>query len=312
MHQRIPHCRHSTQYIYVVLSTSEAIRVWCPHSCSVEATRFAKQTVGACSAVSPERARSLLFATSRLADFGISVGLEPEPACLLRPAVIERFILLSNFSEPTRRTLRTNLRFVAARVVVKTSPPPVALKRERAKAPYTTTEMASWLALADAQPTRLRTMRANALICLSAGVGLVGGDLRFCRGTDVIERSGGVLVRVEGRRPRCVPVLAAYHDRLLATSAYFSDRYLVSGSEPRSHNVSTPTIGSLSGGNDLGRLSVSRMRATWLAECADQIGLRAFMDAAGISCSQRLGDICSHLDPPDECEAVKLLGATRL
>jgi hypothetical protein len=53
------------------------------------------------------------------------------------------------------------------------------------------------------------------------------------------------------------------------------------------------------------------MRVTWLAECANQIGLRAFMDAAGISCSQRLGDICSHLDNPDEKSAVKLLGATR-
>jgi hypothetical protein len=53
------------------------------------------------------------------------------------------------------------------------------------------------------------------------------------------------------------------------------------------------------------------MRATWLAECANQIGLRAFMDAAGITCSQRLGDIVSHLDPPGETEAVKLLGAAR-
>jgi hypothetical protein len=197
--------------------------------------------------VSPVRARSLLFATSRLADFGIAVGLDPEPDCLLRPQVIERFILLCNFSEPTRRTLRTNLRFVAARVVVRTSPPPVALKRERAKVPYTSSEMAAWLALADTQPTRLRTMRANALIWLSAGAGLVGADLRFCRGTDVIERSGGVLVRVVGRNPRHVPVLAPYHDRLLETAGYFSDRYLIAGSDPERHNVSTPTIGSLSG-----------------------------------------------------------------
>jgi integrase len=295
-----------------VLSTSEAISTWCPHNCSVEATHFAKETVEACAPVSPGRARSLLFATSRLADFGIGVGLEPKPEVLLRPQVIERFIVLCDFSEPTRRTVRTNLRFVADRVVVKTSPPPAALKRERAKVPYTTAEIAAWLALADTQPTRLRTMRANALICLSAGAGLIGADLRFIRGTDVIERSGGVLVRVAGRRPRHVPVLAPYHDRLIATAAYFSDRYLVSGTEPRSHNVSTPTIGSLSGGNDLGRLSVSRMRATWLSECARLIGLRAFMDAAGISCSQRLGDIVSHLDPPDEQSAVALLGAARL
>lgn len=294
-----------------MLSTAEAISTWCPRNASVEATRFAKQTVEACRPNSPARARSLLFATSRLADFGISVGLEVAPEVLLRPQVIERFILQSGLSKPTLRTVRTNLRFVATRVLAQQGPPFVALERERAKVPYTQREIASWLALADAQPTTLRRMRANALICLSTGAGLVGSDLRFVTGTDVMERSGGVLVAVRGRRPRHVPVLARYHRRLLMTASYFNDRYLIAGADPKRHNVSTPTIASLAGGGDLGRLNVSRMRATWLTECARQIGLRAFMDAAGISCSQRLGDIVAHLDPLDEKSAVALLGAAR-
>jgi hypothetical protein len=76
--------------------------------------------------------------------------------------VIERFILVSSFSAPTQRTVRTNLRFIAKRVLrtedraplemaIGVSPPPVALSRERAKAPYTDSEVASYLALADAQ-----------------------------------------------------------------------------------------------------------------------------------------------------------------
>jgi hypothetical protein len=276
-----------------VLSTSQAISTWCPQNASVEATLFAKKTVEACPPSSPARARSLLFATSRLADFGIGVGLELNPDVLLLPQVIERFIVSSNFSEPTRRTLRTNLRFVAARVVVGTSPPPVALRRERAKVPYTSSEIASWLGLADTQPTRLRTMRANALICLSAGAGLTGSDLRHVRGTDVICRSGGVLVSVSGGHERTVPVLREYHERLLCSAEYFCDRYLVCGSDPSRHNVTTPLIRSLSGGADLGRLSVARLRASWLSCLAAQIGLKAFMDAAGITCSQRLGDLVS-------------------
>jgi hypothetical protein len=293
-----------------MLSISEAISTWCPHDTSPEATLFAKKTVGACAPNSAKRARSLLFATSRLADFGIAVGLEPEPDCLLQTAVIERFILLCNFSEPTRRTLRTNLRFVAARVVVGTSPPPVALKRERSKVPYSTGEIACWLALADTQPTRLRRMRANALICLGAGAGLTGSDLRHVSGTDVVCRSGGVLVSVSGGHKRTVPVLREYHERLLCSAEYFCDRYLVCGADPNRHNVTTPLIGSLSGGADLGRLSVARLRASWLSHLAGQIGLKAFMDAAGITCSQRLGDIVSSLDPVDETAAVALLGAS--
>jgi len=44
------------------------------------------------------------------------------------------------------------------------------------------------------------------------------------------------------------------------------------------------------------------------ARCAGDIGLATFMAAAGIVCSQRLGDVVAHLDPGDEARAVALLG----
>ena len=34
------------------------------------------------------------------------------------------------------------------------------------------------------------------------------------------------------------------------------------------------------------------------------------MAAAGIACSQRLGDLAADLEPADEAEAVRLLGGT--
>ncbi len=52
--------------------------------------------------------------------------------------------------------------------------------------------------------------------------------------------------------------------------------------------MTTPLISSLSGGADLPRLDTGRLRSTYLAAMARQIGLRAFMDAAGIACTQRL------------------------
>ncbi len=51
-------------------------------------------------------------------------------------------------------------------------------------------------------------MRATALICLGAGAGLTGADLRAVRSTDIICRSGGVIAVVRGARSRAVPVLA--------------------------------------------------------------------------------------------------------
>jgi integrase len=100
-------------------------------------------------------------------------------------------------------------------------PADAPLPRERAKAPYSQAQIAGFLALADAQPTVPRRMRAAGLVCLGAGAGLAGADLRGVRGTDVSCRSGGVIVEVSsGRRPRAVPVLARYHARLLAAAAF--------------------------------------------------------------------------------------------
>jgi hypothetical protein len=44
---------------------------------------------------------------------------------------------------------------------------------------------------------------------------------------------------------------------------------------------------------------------------AERIGLGAFMEAAGITCSQRLGDLVATLDAVDLDEAVAVLGGRR-
>jgi integrase len=154
-------------------------------------------------------------------------------------------------------------------------------------------------------------MRAAGLICLGAGAGLTGADLRQTRGSDVSCRSGGVIVRVRGRHPRAVPVLSRYHDALLASAAFAGNSLVTGGRDPARRNVTTPLISSLAGGTDLPRLDTRRLRATWLRDCAGRLGLATFMAAAGITCSQRLGDIIATLDPADEAQAVALLGATQ-
>ena len=75
--------------------------------------------------------------------------------------------------------------------------------------------------------------------------------------------------------------------------------------------MTTPLVSSLAGGTDLPRLDTSRLRATWLLDCAARLGLATFMHAAGITCSQRLGDLIAALDTADEAQAVALLGGTR-
>jgi hypothetical protein len=259
-----------------------------------------------------ERAKYLLWAAGKLADYAIGLGLDLVPDVVLHPSVAERFTRCApGLSGVARRTLRTNLRFIARRVVPALYPQDAALPRERAKQPNSAAEIAGYLTLADAQPTAARRMRAAGLVCLGAGAGLIRADLRAVRGTDVICRSGGVIVAVRGARPRAVPVLARYHDRLLAAARFAGTTPVCGGADPGRRNITTPLTRSLSGGTGLPRLDTSRLRATWLAEVAELLGLATFMHAAGITCSQRLGDLLAALDPAGEATAVALPGATR-
>ena len=279
---------------------------------SPQAAAFARDVIGQVAPEGRERAKNLLWAAGKLADYAASLGLDLVPGVVFHPSVTERFARCApGLSGVARRTLRTNQRFIARRVVPHLYPADVPLPRERAKKPYGPAEIAGFLALADAQPTRERRMRAAGLVCLGAGAGLIRGDLREVRGADVACRCGGVIVSVRGARPRTVPVLARYHSRLLAAARSAGNTLVCGGTNPGRRNLTNPLIAALDGGSGLPRLDTSRLRATWLADCAELLGLATFMHAAGISCSQRLGDLATGLEPASEAEAVRLLGATR-
>jgi integrase len=274
------------------------------------AAAFARAVVAQAAPGGRDRAKCLLWAASKLASWAIPLGMEPIPQVLLHPSVIERFAAHApGLSGAARRTLRTNLRFLARCVVPHLDPCDAPLPRGRAKKPYSSSEIDGYLALADAQPATARRMRATALVCLGAGAGLIRSDLRQARGSDVTQRSGGVIVEVRGARPRAVPVLARYQPRLLEAAAFAGGQFLTGGHKPERGNITNPLTASLAGGTGLPPLDTSRLRATWLAQTAALIGLPAFLHAAGISCCQQLGDIAAGLDPGTEEQTITLLGA---
>jgi integrase len=261
----------------------------------------------------PQRARALLFAAGRLAAFGESLGLSLAPQALLSEAVIERFALqgAGGLSPASVRTLRTNLRALQRSHERYPQPRPVPLSRERAKAPYTEAEIDGYLRLAAAQGTEGQRMRATALICLGAGAGIIAGELRQLRGEDVVQHSGGVLVRVPGARSRSVAVLCRYQRPLLRAAWFAGERLICGGRDPARRNISDELCRALSADPAPPRLQPGRLRSSWLVACAEQLGLRAFMQAAGIRCSQRLGDLAAGLPAPSEQQLIELLGDSR-
>lgn len=283
-------------------------RLFCP-----EAAAFAQEVVRAGKPVSAVRARTLLWSAAALAEFGLSVGLEAVPQVLLHPSAIERFITVGLSKAPAarRRSVRTNLRFLSRRVIPQLSPPqPVALPRSRAKDPYTSEEMESFLALARSQPTQARAMRLSALLCLGAGAGLTGADMRHVRGDHVERRHGGVVVAVEGGpSPRVVPVLRRYGEALVKAGAFGGKGYICGGVVPTRRNITNRLVAQVAGGTDLPRLELGRLRATWLATCATALGLPGFLAAAGVTHSQHISDVVAALPVPPEAEIMAALGA---
>jgi len=242
---------------------------WRPSSVSPPAAAFARDVIGQVAPEGRERAKNLLRAAGKLADYAASMGLELTPGVVLHPPAAERFTRCApGLSGAARRTLRTNLRFIGRRVVPHLYPADLRLPRERSKQPYNAAEISGYLALADAQPTRERRMRAAGLVCLGAGAGLIRGDLRDARGTDVARRSGGVVVTVRGARARTVPALDRYHARLLAVAAFTGAGLICGGADPGRRNVTNPLIAALDGGTGLPRLDTSRLRSWgWPRSC---------------------------------------------
>ena len=119
------------------------VACWQPVSVPPQAARFARQVAAAAAPPTRARANALLWAAARLAAFAVPLGLDPVPEVLLHPSVIERFAASApGLSGSARRTVRTNLRFIARRVVPALAPADMPLPRERAKAPYSAAEIA--------------------------------------------------------------------------------------------------------------------------------------------------------------------------
>jgi integrase len=291
-------------------TVDQTIAGWRSGVLSERAQRFAREVVAVAGPPTPGRAKAWLFAAGRLAAFAERVGLELEAGVLLSGAVIERFVLVGcdRLAPASVRTLRTNLRALARASERYPQPPPTRLVRERAKAPYSPGEIEGYLRLAAVLSTERRRMRAQALVCLGAGAGVIAGELRDARGNDVVERAGGLLVLISGRRARSVAVLERYHGPLLAAAAFAGENMIVGGREPGRRNISDELCAALSADSSLPRLEPGRLRSTWLIACAERIGLGAFMQAAGISCSQRLGDLAAQLPAASEPQLVALLG----
>src|SRR5262249_19962648 len=76
---------------------------WRPSSVSPQAAAFARQVVPLAAPPGQERAKNLLWAAGKLADYAIGLGLEAVPEVVLHPSVAERFTRCAPGLSPVAR-----------------------------------------------------------------------------------------------------------------------------------------------------------------------------------------------------------------
>ena len=87
--------------------TAAYIGRWRPSSVSPRSAAFAREVITAAAPADRERAKNLLWAAGRLADYAASLGLDLVPETVFRPSVLERFARCApGLSGAARRTER--------------------------------------------------------------------------------------------------------------------------------------------------------------------------------------------------------------
>ena len=285
---------------------------WRPSSVPPQAAAFARGVIGQAAPEGKERAKNLLWAAGKLADFGTGLGLDAVPEVLLHPSVAERFT-------PVRAGAVARGAADAAHEPAVHRPPGGAAAISGGYAAAAGTGQGALQPGGTRRVSRLGRRAAHPAAADAGG----GADLPGRR-----RRADPRRPARRARQRRDLPLRRGDRGRPWRPAAGGAGagplprpaagrgtpcrgRAVTGGTDPGRRNITTPLIRSLSGGAGLPRLDTSRLRATWLAEAADLLGLATFMHAAGITCSQRLGDLLAALDPADEATAVALLGATR-
>jgi len=227
---------------------------------------------------------------------------------VLDPDTVERFTstLPSNRSSAT---YRADLRRIGRRLTTKApwEPRAEAVSRRAVAPPYSPEELANLRRFAANQSTPQRRRRATVLMALGAGAGLDGRWCTRIRPEDLRCTPSGLLIRVGPPNPRIVPVLTAFEADLEEVRLDLCCEVLVGGAyQPRTR--ASDLVARLDAGPGCPRLSLSRLRSTWLVHHLS-IGTRLpeLAEAAGLVGVTVLGDLLEFVPQLPQEEADRQL-----
>lgn len=257
---------------------------------------FVRDAVTDCDAKTPYGARELLATLARHVWWcWRSAGLELERATVFRREVIGEYIArgcsqMSPASAGNRRSQLLRMSEILLPPQAQVSrlapmPPSAALEPY---APHEITTLKSW---ACGLNTQYRCEQAHILLALGLGAGLSNAEILAVQSRHIRVDDDGVLVEVTGRRPRVVPLLAAWEQVLIDYSRarpLNSEQFVF---RPRRTSQDSNSIGNFVDRTRPGsvKATAQRMRVTWIVtHLAAGTPLKPLIVAAGVDSLEAL------------------------
>ena len=264
--------------------------VWAGHG------HLVADRVRAASPQGAENARRLLSAGAGLLAFVERNQIPLDPDVVFSDEVIERYVATAlGGSQASNATVRGRLRRLRDATSPKLSP---QLGHTRVRPPYTTEELAGLWRVISNQPRERRTRRLQGLYCLCLGAGCDSRDLRTVSGEHVYSDNGVVYVAIGGLNSRTVPVFSGLGSKLLSLAEGAGEKLIIDGN-PHAQNPINTLVGSATGGEDLPKLNVSRLRHSWMvAMMRARIPLAVLTQYAGFSSLRTLEDLIPYAEVP--------------
>jgi hypothetical protein len=289
-------------------------RGWAATGWDAGAEVFVRAGLAAIGPQTIHAARMHALVLSRLAGWCLAEGVPLDVEVALDPDTVERFIIAASSPQRSRATYRSTLRRLG-RALTKSAPwepRPAVLDRRHIARPYSASELEALRRDAGRQSTPGRARAGRALIALGAGAGLDARWALDVRAADVEMSAGAVSVGVGQPMPRRVVVLAEFENDIADLAEVAADGLPLVGSTVTGRNRANKLAASIELAASTPRLSLSRLRATWLTTHL-RLGTRLpeLARAAGLVGITVLSDLLAEIEPLDDADAVRMLRGVR-
>lgn len=261
---------------------------------------FLKAAITATTLNGEESVRKHCTHLTEIARYAISRGMPLEVKRVLTTNFIDEFIRvdMAGASDHLRAERRRRLLSVARtanpgpHVPARLTP----IAHSSIKPCYSPSEFAVIKRACLVQPTEARRRDLACVVALAGGAGLDSVDMRDLL-TDHIEdlEEHGILVHVQGPRPRVVPVRAALEDLLRGAITGRRSGELLIGTKQDRRNTAARAVERAALYN-VPHIEPSRLRTTWLADLmTDPIPVALILQAAGLKSARTLSELQPHL-----------------